>query len=307
MERLNQHPNIWLCCETYFLYYVWKRRRRLGDLKESVRRQRVVDSYLRTNRIQEQHLDRERLACELMEQGSSYQAFFETLMRFSARQRGRQRFGEKTPDHALEASTLCDMFPDCALVHVVRDPRDVAASLLRMPWGDRSILANARRWLKCQDGALKCLHRRNYFRIQFEALVADPGVELARLCEFLGEEYAPEMLAAKHGEPATARWWMDRARASFDAGRLERWRQDLTPAQTALVEWLVRDQMQRFGYLPCYEGVTRMTRAKARGEEVYSRLRRRIKRIPGMWYYWFRPTAMAEEEATIDALVQSSR
>src|SRR5207237_1610627 len=45
---------------------------------------------------------------------------------------------EKTPDHALHLPLIHRLFPDAVVLHVLRDGRDVTASLLaahQTPWG----------------------------------------------------------------------------------------------------------------------------------------------------------------------------
>ncbi|MGH8508230.1 MAG: sulfotransferase family protein [Gammaproteobacteria bacterium] len=301
LEMLNRHPDVWLCEEAYFLHFVWRRRQRLGDLRDARARRRLVDAYLATKRIRQQNVDLGPLAAALMEEGSSYEAFFESLMRFCARAHGRTRFGEKTPEHARRSDVLCDLFPDCALIHVVRDPRDVVASLLRMPWGDRSVVANTRHWQKCQRGALRVRRRANYFRVAFEDLLTDPEAELERLCEFVGVPFAPAMLAAGDESKAN-RWWLGRARTAIDQSRAMRWKLELSPSQAVLVEWLARDAMKELGYVPCCGTATPTLLARAHAAWLLDRARWTVKRLPGMWYYRMRPLDLAAEEATMDAL-----
>jgi LPS sulfotransferase NodH len=301
LEALNRHPDVWLCEETYFLHFVWGRRRRLGDLRDPRSRRRLVDAYLATKRIRQQDVDLAKLAEALMEEGTGCEAFFESLMRFCARAHGRTRFGEKTPDHARHADVLCDLFPDCALVHLVRDPRDVVASLLRMPWADRSVLANTRQWVECQRGALGVRERANYVRVVYEDLVANPEAELAKLCGAVGLPYSGVMLEAGD-ESGANRWWLGRARTAIDGSRVMRWKHELSSSQAALVEWLARDTMKELGYVPCSGTATPTLLARARAAEALDRALWRVKRLPGTWYYRVRPLDLAAEEATMDAL-----
>jgi hypothetical protein len=299
LEMLNRHPDLWLCEETYFLHFVWGRRRRLGDLRDPRARRRLVDAYLATKRIRQQGVDLGALAAALMEEGSSCEAFFESLMRFCARAHGKTRFGEKTPDHARRSDVLCELFPDCALVHLVRDPRDVVASLLRMPWADRSVLANTRRWQECQRGALRVRERPSYVRVVFEDLVADPEAVLRRLCEFIGLAFSPAMLGAGGGKQADP-WWFARARTAVDRSRALHWKRELSPSQAALVEWLARDTMAELGYEPCCGSATPALLARARAAEVLDRARWVVKRVPGALIYRAWPLGLAAEEAAID-------
>ena len=47
---------------------------------------------------------------------------------------GDLRFAEKTPRNSFSVLQLAEWFPDASFVHIVRDGRDVALSLLRLPW-----------------------------------------------------------------------------------------------------------------------------------------------------------------------------
>ena len=48
---------------------------------------------------------------------------------------GKRRWVEKTPDHLRHVQAIRQHFPDALIVRVVRDPRDVALSLMKVPWG----------------------------------------------------------------------------------------------------------------------------------------------------------------------------
>jgi len=47
-----------------------------------------------------------------------------------------RRFAEKCPRHALVVPFLAEAFPDATFIHVVRDGRAVASSLLKTGWLD---------------------------------------------------------------------------------------------------------------------------------------------------------------------------
>lgn len=49
--------------------------------------------------------------------------------------RGGREWAESTPDNAAAARSLLHVLPTARVVHVVRDGRDVAASVVTMPWG----------------------------------------------------------------------------------------------------------------------------------------------------------------------------
>jgi hypothetical protein len=177
------------------------------------------------------------------------------------------------------------------VIHVVRDPRDVVSSLLRMPWGSRNPLTNARLWLRCVLAADRWRERDNYLRVQYERLVATPESELRRICTFLAEDYRREMLAAG-GQPPADAWWFDRAR---------------TPEQVAAVEWIAAGQMHTLGYEPTGRFPSPAARLRTSLGAVVDGVTAAIRGFPRMWYYWFQPTRLDAEEAWIDWRSGASR
>jgi hypothetical protein len=224
---LNRHPAIELCDETAFFYKVWVRRQAFGDLAILENRQRLISQYIETSNVKALGVDRELLAQRLMSGGTNYQAFFSTLLSQRALERGKARFGEKMPHHALFSETLCDWYPRCALIHIVRDPRDVVASLKRMPFGSPEALANALTWVAHVAAARRVEHRDNYLLVKYEQLVREPEAELRHIFAFIGERYEPSMLEAREPAREMTWWWYERAQGSLQQDRVGIWRDQL--------------------------------------------------------------------------------
>ena len=143
---LDRHPMISVPDETEFFHFVYARRWGFGRLEDVRNRARLVDAYLATERIRRLNLDVPELRRTLMAEATSYPSFLLALLRFCAASRGKQIAGEKTASHAVEVAKLVEWFPGCRIIHLVRDPRDTAASMMQMPWTPRSALAGARTW-----------------------------------------------------------------------------------------------------------------------------------------------------------------
>ena len=102
---------------------------------------------------------------------------------------------EKTPDHGLHLPLIQRVFPDAVIVHVLRDGRDVAASLRdasRHRWGESWAPANveeaAYRWVQWVRRIQHDLPRfARTCTVRYEDLSADGGSVLADLYDFLGE------------------------------------------------------------------------------------------------------------------------
>lgn len=292
---LNRHPAIWICGETNFFYKVFLRRRAFGDLRDPAARRLLVDRLLETKRIRDLKLPIDALRDALMRDGSSYKAFFTALIRLGAFHQAKDRFGEKTPGHALFTEVLFDWYPDGCVIHVVRDPRDVASSLLRVPFGSNNIVVNARTWLRHVATAERSRHRENYALVRYEDLVENPRSELCRILTSVGESFDPRLLVPS-AESEDVAWWFQRAQRELDPGRVERWRRDLSAEQAALVEYVAGGQMVDLGYRPQGHAPSTLAIAQALWGERFHHMRNRATHLRSLWYYWVQPTNLAADE-----------
>lgn len=292
---LNRHPAIAVCRETDFYHYVYKRRHRFGDLNDLRNRRRLVREYLGIQRIQRMRLDLQALETRLLQDGTSYPAFFAALLRFYAETHGKQRCGEKTPEHALFTETLCEWYPDAAIIHVVRDPRDVVASLRHLPWAPNNAIGNARLWFTRNLAARRSRHRPQYLLVRYEELVTQPEGELRRICAFLGEDYSPAMLVP-NWDPTADRPWFQRAEQSVTTARIGTWRTELSEADVALVEWVLGAHMKTFGYEPVGRTPSIICLLRGLVFGAANAVRRRVGEFPGVWYWVTRSTKLAKEE-----------
>lgn len=296
---LNRHPNIAIADETYFFYYVHARRRAFGDLAREANRRRLVKAYLETWRIARLGLEREKLATRLVREGTSYSAFFASLMSAYAESRSKQRPGEKTPQHASNVETLLEWFPGATVVHVVRDPRDVVASLQNVPWGHRSTAANARLWVSLVKAVRRTEGHAGCLTVRYEDLVNDPESCLRSLCEGVEEPYVRQLLSAPSHEMAD-RPWFRRAYQPITASRVGFWRKDLRSSQARIVERIAGSLMRAYGYEPIMSPASVWLRVGADLYRSGESCRRTVLGLPRIWNHRLRPTDLAAEEARID-------
>ena len=122
-----------------------------------------------------------------------------------AAERGKARWGDKTPLYMQHLDLLERLFPDARFVHLIRDGRDAALSFLSVPaglmtegWGHPQDAAGfACQWATEVASARELGARvggQRYRELRYEALVADPEGELRTVCAFAGLEYDPAML-----------------------------------------------------------------------------------------------------------------
>ena len=150
-------------------------------------------------------------------------------------------FLEKTPHNLLAIDFLARLAPGARFLHVMRDPRSIAWSLLAARWGpDR--LATASRWVDsyCRAWAVA------------EARAAGLGLALIR---FYIEEAAAA--PAEAGAWLTAQLGLGPRRGLFEGADpkvLNRWAANADPAERALLDARLGGWAAHFGYHPDHIG-----------------------------------------------------
>jgi hypothetical protein len=96
---------------------------------------------------------------------------------------------EQQPGHIQRIWHLAAHFADCRFLHLVRDGRAVAASLMACDWGPNRILAAAKFWqerVAIGLAAELALGPERIRRVGFEALLHEPEAALGGIARFLG-------------------------------------------------------------------------------------------------------------------------
>jgi hypothetical protein len=198
--------------------------------------------------------DLDALRQELATHGGDYaESLLRIVRRYAASvgREGARVWIDHTPLNARVAATLLEMFPAARFIHIVRDGRAVAASVLPLTWGPNTVERSAHWWIELVAFglALESWGRERVMRVRYEDLVGDPESTVRSLSAFTGLSFDPVMLRAdgfrpppdpvkQHaliGQPPRR----DRARA---------WTTALTPRQIEIVEFVAGDLLRYLGY-----------------------------------------------------------
>lgn len=173
------------------------------------------------------------------------------------------RIAEKTPANILHFEQLRRLFPDSPLIAIVRDGRDVVASLLSMEWTDartgrpmaitRDAGAAAELWVRSIEAGARMHEDGNYLELRYENLVTAPEAEIGRLFDRLGENAEAKARALDHARHFNRRAGMaessaDRVANPIDTASVGRWRRDLDDRQLAQVEAVAGCTLRLLGY-----------------------------------------------------------
>lgn len=158
--------------------------------------------------------------------------FYDGLFMHYAHAQGKQRWGEKTPNHIWHMDRLANLFPDAVFVGLVRHPGAVVASLksrfgfsfrrAAAYWGhmNAELLAQGEQL----DG--------RFALCRFEDLVLRPEPTMRELLDWLNEPWSPQVLEhhVVHQQRGTAGRIEGRTRVNdaIDPERASKWRNSLT-------------------------------------------------------------------------------
>jgi hypothetical protein len=217
--------------------------------------------------------------------GAGLRAYY----RAYAAMHGKARWGDKTPGNIAHMPALANAFPEARFIHIIRDGRDVAASLRGLPFapGDGSVAAVAAHWRDSVDRAQRAGATLPHYReVRYETLVTDPEATLRGLCDFAELAFDPAMLRAHEGardrlaELRSVRLEEDgfvrlpdntRVRARTlgppDPARVGRWREALTEHDVVSFEALAGGALSALGYEPSYSAPSRTPRSSAGGSD----------------------------------------
>ena len=165
---------------------------------------------------------------------------------------GKQRWVEKTPDHIAHVSLIRQHFPDSPIIRIVRDPRDVALSLCKVPWGAQTFSEGLMFWKKLHEASTTFFDNDQFsYTLRFEDLILSPIETLRTLCAFIDEEFEEQMLdTSRTGKEVNRRnaAWKDKASQPIDHSRVATWRTALSDEENQLAEALVGDYLERYEY-----------------------------------------------------------
>jgi len=197
-------------------------------------------------------ITRDEIIAYLKQRERSCPAILESLTDTYMRRQGKQRWVEKTPTHIIYLREVRRYYPDAPIVRIVRDPRDVALSLLNVPWGPSSFANAVLLWRSLDElGTAICEADQNCLTLRFEDLVMSPESELRKLCDFVGEEFEPDMMNASqsnvHVNPTNVSW-KQRAGGPLDPDRVAIWQRETTGEQQRQAEAIAGDRAKAYGY-----------------------------------------------------------
>ena len=220
--------------------------------------------------------------------GNGYSSLMEwivTLYGEKVGQRGASLWIDHTPENVKYAETLRGFFPDMKMIHIIRDGRGVASSIMPLDWGPNTTWSAARWWAESVSYglAVESLYgKKRVMRVKYEDLVTESERTLLEICSFLDIEYQPAMLGAGGFKvPKYSSRQHSLVGKRPDIKRVNAWEQALTPRQIEIFESITGDLLCYLGYVPRYglqaKGIKDVERAEAIIAETFRYLYNRLR------------------------------
>ena len=197
-------------------------------------------------------LGREEIRAWLAVRPPSLATMLESLTAQRAVRAGALRWVEKTPRHLETPQLITETWPDARILRIVRDPRDAAVSLTKVPFGTPSLLTNLSVLARMSEASADFYRESDAaLTVRYEDLVAAPERELRRICEFVAVDYEPGMLEDRSGATGVAaahEWWKGDATGPLDRSRSGRWAEEMPPAVQHYAALNLGPMLEEHGY-----------------------------------------------------------
>lgn len=183
----------------------------------------------------------------------SFGGVIEALICSRALEKDLKAWGEKSPGHVFYWNEIKREFPEAKVIHIVRDGRDVASSIINARMGPKTYYAAAQMWrdylARIETIKQDCAEEQ-FIEVRYESLLADPKGNLQKICDLLGVTYSDSMLNffEKDTNYRTDKTNLENLRKPLMADNQEKWRKNLSAEDLQEFETVAGDFLSRFGY-----------------------------------------------------------
>ncbi len=254
---LNAHSGIHVPHPPHILRFFAPIEATYGDLRQDARFLRLIDDILLLLRVHIHPWTFEPHRDAVFKKAPSRSVFgaFAALYELSLIQSGKRRWGCKSTFVIEHVPAVLSHFPRARFVHLLRDPRDVAASSTRSVFNPYHPYFTAELWKRQQRLALdlaSTLPAESMLTIKYENLITKTQDTLSRLFRFLGESFEERTLHFFETDEALRSSSLSESWKNTSSPMLKnnhhKFIRELSPGQIADVEFVAGPTMLRLGY-----------------------------------------------------------
>lgn len=250
---LNNHRNLCIPHESAFITLYYPLLQAYGDLSQKEAQQKLLADVAQHRLVVRGDLipSQEKV---LEHDIKDYRSFIEAVFSAYAAHHGKKRWGDKTPFYTPDIDVIRRIFPDCKIIHLVRDGRDVMVSQKNINWMSRNLVKLARdwQWKTTLVHKIGSIIGDDFLEVKYETLVRQPEETLKVICEFLGEDYDPGILSyadvADQVVPSESLQWHRNSVKLPDPRKIGAWKNKLTSNEKIIFDDIAGETLELFGY-----------------------------------------------------------
>jgi hypothetical protein len=157
---------------------------------------------------------------------------------------GVRYLAERSPMHVHSVDVISAVYPDARLIHIIRDGRDVARSVIAREWGADSIAVAAAEWRDAVRAARENAPPDRYHEVRYEDVLADPRSAIAQLYTWLELDFGDADM-----DRALAEARIQRNHDPTDPRPQHgKWRDHFSPEDLHVFEDVAGDLLDELGY-----------------------------------------------------------
>ena len=167
------------------------------------------------------------------------------------------RWVEKTPNHAYFLESIFSVYPRALFINIIRHPVPAIYSRkVNFPFNkDKPLDWLAKLWRRSVEETEKFnrVHPGKLFSLKYEDLTADLETGLTKMCDFVKVDLDLELInnhsAAAGRVTLESEVWKKKDEYRKISNTNDKYRQVVPPEDAALIENLLADKMEQYGYV----------------------------------------------------------
>lgn len=225
--------------ETHFITKYYKKLQTYGDISREENFTRLISDIASERYVMQWGVTVDPKQLYRQVENFEFSTIAHHLCMLKSKRKGYALWGDKTPHYTLDLEIICHLFPGAKYLHIVRDGRDVALSLLGRPWGPANIWSCAELWKRYHADTpvyAQLKARKRLWLLRYEDLLANPQEVVKGIYEFLGEwnEETEEKVS--------------RLITKIKGKNYGKWKTSMNSRQIQLFESIASNTLRKFGY-----------------------------------------------------------
>ena len=250
-DCLNNHPNIFIPrYESKIIPYYYFNISQYGDLTVHHNFHKLLVEFSNTHIFKNLsgNMVKIKIPYEYNKiKNKSLSGIIDLTFSYFANKQGKHIWGDHSPKYAICLNPLVDLFPNCKIIHIIRDARDCALSFKRR--FKQSVSRTAFEWKKIVQTARRDgtrLGANRYYEIRYEELTSEPDPHMRLLFDFL--ELPFDRIVLKSKMPMFQKTGLKNDHANTIVQNFGKWKYGLSSGQIRKIEAIAGKTLKQFNY-----------------------------------------------------------